>query len=267
MASYSVKFKTRRVGGHGKGSSNAWTAKILPNRTVDQMELAALIEKENGLSATTVNHVLTCVWLKSMELLRKGCNVRLEGVRLSLQATGTLPYENSPFDPERNSVVVRATTTGTVRDAPRTKQGSQEAYSAAPLLEPVNVLPPPPATTNTSNFSVMDGSLRKNRIITVPSMIFVSGRYILMTPGMADEGVWFVSHVDGSTRQARILANTPVTIDMELDDLPPAGECTMLIRARNGDPVEYAPREIRCVVTISPAATSSSRPARRKRRP
>ena len=263
---HTVRFKTRHVGGHGKSAGDVWTAKILPNRTVDQMQLAVMLAENGGYAADTINYILTHMWLKIIDLLRMGCNVNLDGVRFSLQATGTLPYANAEFDPERNHIVARATIARILRDAPRTRKEAVESHAKTPLLKPVNVLP---RSIGTTKLTLVDSRALGENIITVPSMIYIAGMRIRVTPGQPDEGVQFISHKDGSAYAARILQNDSGTIDCELDELPPTGEYTLLVRARNGAPLSLAPGEARCVVIVDPdytGAQSAVGKTRRRRR-
>ena len=247
-----VKFKTRHVGGHGKSAGDVWTAKILPNRIIYQKQLAAMLAETGGFPAETIQYLLTHMWLKIIALLQEGCNVYLEGVRFSLQATGTLPYANSEFDPERNRVVARATINEMLRDAPRTKKGPAGSRAKAPLLKPINTLPRHTGKDISNISSVTDDKSWLVDVVTSPSRILVAGIDLLITPGQPDEGVQFVSHKDGSVYVPQITANTIDTIDLKLDELPPPGEYTLLVRSRSGASLSLAPNEARHVIIIDP---------------
>ena len=224
-----------------------------------------MLAENGGYSAETFDYMLLHMWMKIKELLQQGCNVNLDGVRFSLQATGTLPYANSDFDPERNRVVARATINHILRDAPRTKATGSEDRAKTPLLKPVNTLPRSPSSTN---LLVQDTSLCEEKVITVPSKILIAGDDMLITPGRPDEGVQLISRKDGAVHAARILKNDGSSIDVELDNLPPAGEYTLLVRARNGNPLTFAPREMRCIVKVDPDRKSppSGKVAKGKRK-
>lgn len=255
---YIVRFKTRHVGGHGKGAGDVWTAKILPNRTVGQLQLAKMLAADGGMPAETVHYLLTRTWTTIMSLLRQGCNVNLEAVRFSLQATGTFPYENSPFDPDRNGIVVRATTTGVIRKAPRTKQTPQTKRDGLPVLKPVNVLE---HTVSDRHMNVTDDKAFLVNVITAPSRILVAGVDMLISQDRPDEGVQFISRRDGTAYVPRITANTAGTIDLEFDELPPAGEYSMVVRSRSFSmSPSVAPIEHHLAVVIDPAAAARKPP-------
>lgn len=225
-----------------------------------------MLAETGGFPAETIQYLLTHMWMKIISLLQEGCNVYLEGVRFSLQAKGTLPYANSEFDPERNSVVARATINEILRDAPRTKKEPVESKAKTPLLKPINTLPLHIGDRVNSIGSVTDDKSWLVNVITSPSRILVGGVYLLVTPGQADEGVQFVSHKDGSVYVPKITANTTATIDLQLDELPPAGEYTLIVRSRSGADLSFAPNEARIVVTIDPDR-KEDRPGKRRGRP
>jgi hypothetical protein len=226
-----------------------------------------MLAETGGFPAETIQYLLTHMWMKIISLLQEGCNVYLEGVRFTLQATGTLPYANSQFDPERNGVVARATISDILRDAPRTKRAPVESRAKEPLLKPVNTLAPHTGKYISKIGSVTDDKSWLVDVITVPSRILVAGVDLLITPDQPDEGVQFISHRDGSVYVPHVTANTIATIDLQLDELPPAGEYTLLVRSRSGAAMSLAPNEARYVVVIDPSRKENNFKKRRGRPP
>ena len=166
-------------------------------------------------------------------MLKSGRNINMELVGFSINLTGRFGSKDDSFNSSRNSLQVSAYAKPILRDCLKG-------------LSPRNVS----AGLKASIFSVTDDTAFEEGVVTAASKVLVAGVDILIDAENADEGVWVLDAKGNEVATPTVLANTVGTLDLDFGQLPPDGEYTLLVKARSGASLDYAPATARKTITV-----------------
>ena len=213
-----------------------WQGAPLLGETVTTNEVAAGVSDETRLDITDVKYIIDKTGKVVTSFVKDGKNVDLDFVAFVIAMQGGLDSADAAFDPERNSLVVRA-------------------HARPPLRDCLNGVKTRNVTNglNAKILSVMDNAAMTEGVITVPSKILMVGNNILIGTANADEGVWLLAKNGDVVATPQVLANDASTLDLALAELPPDGEYVLMVKARSGASTDFAPATARRIVNIRAA--------------
>ena len=166
-------------------------------------------------------------------MLKSGRNVNLETVGFSINLKGKFGSKDDAFSPSRNTLAVSAYAKPILRDC---LKGVSLRNVTSGLKANV--------------FSVTDDHALVEGVVTVASRVLVAGVDILITAGNDDEGVWVLDRTGEIAATPTVLANTVGSLDLDLGELPPDGDYTLVVKTRSGASTDYAPATARKSFTI-----------------
>lgn len=222
MNSTAMLYQTRKCSGIVAGLPVGWIGQIVPNGTASSDEVAALVADQTRQSVSDVVYTNAKTGEAVRRLLRSGKCVNLDWVAFQIALTGAFERVDSGFDPDRNSLVVRAHARQFLRDCladivPRNATNGLKA----------------------SIQSVIDSAAKAEGVITT-STVYVAGLNILVGDA-PDEGVWLMSKNGDIAATPEIAANDASTMDLSFGELPPDGNYVLVIKARSGASSDFAP--------------------------
>ena len=235
MKPAAMLYQTRKCSGIASGHSAGWIGQILINGTATPEEVAALVAEQTRQTVSDVMYTNTKTGEAVRLLLRSGQNVNLDWVAFVISLTGSFDRVDSGFDPDRNSLVVRAHARQFLRDC------------LADII-PRNVTNGLVAAVQ----SVIDSTASAEGIIRT-SAVYVAG-YNILVGDAPDEGVWLVAKDGTIAATPAIVANNAATMNLEFAELPEDGTYTLLVKARSGASLDFAPATAKRVVTVNTAS-------------
>ena len=226
-------FKTYKVVNEAISEQPFWVAKPVLNASVTLGDVAQSVAASKGVSTEDVMYILRSAKNVVVEMLKSGRNVNLELVGFSINLNGAFSSKDDSFKPSRNSLQVSAYAKPILRDC----------LNGVSLRNVTGGL-------KSSLFSITDDAARVEGVVTVASKVLVAGVDILIGPENADEGVWVLDGKGDEVAAPTVIANTVGTLDLDLGELPPDGEYTLVVKARAGASTDYAPATARKNFTI-----------------
>ena len=228
-------YQTRRCAGVVEPNPQKWIGQVLTNGTASSEEVAALVAENTRQSISDVMYTNTKTGEAIRMLLRAGRNVNLDWVAFTIALTGSFLSVDDGFAPGRNALMVRAHARPFLRDClasvtPRNATGGLKA----------------------SIQSVIDSAAQSEGTITTTT-VYVAGLNIHVDDN-PDEGVWLVTKDGTIVATPTIVANDATTMDLAFAALPDDGSYTLVIKARSGASVDYAPAVARRGVTVRAAS-------------
>lgn len=94
-----------------------YLGEVVPVGTCDTDQIVKEIAANLGMTEPMVRMFLSAMIEEIVELLKMGNKVETPFGLMKPAISGTMPYEDSPFDPKRNEVYVRVTPPKKLRDA------------------------------------------------------------------------------------------------------------------------------------------------------
>lgn len=225
-------FTTTKCAWTGTGEEQRWQAHLNLKNSVGYQAIAVDVARELNMNPYTVAGVYRFTDKAIINRLQQGSTVNFELFGFRVGVTGSLPYSDSPFDSDSNSLRVSAYAKPPLRDclsgvSPRnTKQG-----------------------LSASIVSIMDSAAQIEGMITVPTRVLVGGKNIMMGDN-ADEWCALLSKAGEIVARPTVLANTGSTLDLDFGELPPDGDYVFVVRARNHASTDFAPASARIAVSI-----------------
>lgn len=229
----SIMFRTHKVVNEAISEQPFWVAKPILGPSVSVGQIAQAVAAERGITTDDVLYVYRRTDAIVAEMLKSGRNVNMELVGFSINLTGRFGSKDDSFNSSRNSLQVSAYAKPILRDCLKG-------------LSPRNVS----AGLKASIFSVTDDTAFEEGVVTAASKVLVAGVDILIDAENADEGVWVLDAKGNEVATPTVLANTVGTLDLDFGQLPPDGEYTLLVKARSGASLDYAPATARKTITV-----------------
>lgn len=230
-----IMFYTRKCKGVAIGDTPTWQGFAYANGTASPEEVAAAVAEGTRQSVSDVMYTNTKTGEAIRTILRSGRNVSLDWVAFVIALTGSFERLDSDFDADRNSLVVRAHARPFLRDC------------LADII-PRNVTNGLVAAVQ----SVIDSTASAEGIIRT-SAVYVAG-YNILVGDAPDEGVWLVAKDGTIAATPAIVANNAATMNLEFAELPEDGTYTLLVKARSGASLDFAPATAKRVVTVNTAS-------------
>ena len=228
-------FHTRKCKGVAIGDTPTWQGFAYANGTASPEEVAAAVAEGTRQSVSDVMYTNTKTGEAIRTILRSGRNVSLDWVAFVIALTGSFERLDSDFDADRNSLVVRAHARPFLRDC------------LADII-PRNVTNGLVAAVQ----SVIDSTASAEGIIRT-SAVYVAG-YNILVGDAPDEGVWLVAKDGTIAATPAIVANNAATMNLKFAELPEDGTYTLLVKARSGASLDFAPATAKRVVTVNTAS-------------
>ena len=238
MTARSIGFITKKIAGHGRRDASVpaeWTALMLAARSVDEDEFCEAVASRTRQNAAEVKYIFSMASSVLLDYLRQGCHVNLSDVGFALALTGKFPSADAAADPSRNSVRVTV----------HAKSSLAKAVALSEL-NLVNMAHPLEAHI----FSVMDATLNVAGVISDATHVLITGEGLLVDGSAGDEGVWIVDADGNQVAEGRIMENDSASIECAFDEMPPAGNYRIEVRARNGAEKSFAPAMVRKIVEV-----------------
>ena len=233
MNSNALMFKTHKVKNETISEQPFWVAIPVRRARVSTGQIAQAVAESRGIPAEDVLYVYRRTDEIVAEMLKSGRNVNLEMVGFSINLTGIFASKDDAFNPSRNALEVSAYAKPILRDC----------LKGVSLRNVTSGL-------KASVFSVTDDQTFVEGLVTVASRVLVAGVDIFITAGNADEGVWVFDSNGEIAAAPTVLANTVGSLDLDLGELPPDGDYTLVVKARSGASMDYAPATARKSFTI-----------------
>ena len=202
-----------QVTGNGVYQSHVTSAGVCDTDT-----LAADVAANLKDSAAYIATVLREAGHSANKFLKEGQRVVIDGIcRLEINAEGSAPAEDSPWDPKENRLVVNAIANAAVRDA-------------AKDIVPENVLKP----VAIQLLGAQDQTTLEQNAVTKGNTLLLHGKYVKITSANADEGVFVVKGTD--EHRLTVTASSQGTIDATVPDGVPADRYDRIeVRGRAGN--------------------------------
>ena len=237
MGAINIGYSTKKIAGRGsmEGAVPAWSAQILPVRSVDEDEFCAAVAQRTRQSAAEVGFMLSTASDVLLDFLRQGCHVNLSDIGFGLALTGTFPSADASPDASRNEVRISAHAKPTFAKSIKLDELNL-VNTAVPLVARI--------------FSVMDVTLQRDGVIADPSRVLITGEGLRVDPAADDEGVWIVDPAGNRVATGTIIENDAATLDCSFAELPPAGAYRIEVNARNGAAASFAPAVVRKSVEV-----------------
>lgn len=226
-------FKTHKVENKAISEQPFWVASPILNASVPMGHVAQAVAESKGVSTEDVLYILRSTNNVVVEMLKSGRNVNLEIVGFSINLNGSFASKDDSFKASRNGLVVSAYAKPILRDC--LKGVSLRNVSSG---------------LKASIFSVTDDAAFEEGVVTVTSRVLVAGVDIFIDSANADEGVWILDGKGNEVATPTVLANTVGSLDLDLGELLPDGEYTLVVKARSGASTDYAPAMARRNFTI-----------------
>ena len=227
------EFNTTRCVGQAAGDTPLWQGRIALGKSVGIGRIASDVAERMHIDPFNVLHVYRCTDDEIVRKIRQGCTVNMELVGFSIQVTGSFATADADFDTSRNALVVGAYAKSRLKNC------------LADII-PHNTI----QGLTASIISVQDNVALREGVITVASKVLVGGRNLLIGNN-ADEWCRLLTKTGEVAATPTVLANTGGTLDLDFGELPPDGEYTLVVSARNGASSDLAPAIARKAVTIS----------------
>jgi len=229
-------FTTQKAAIPMHGDISYWVGRAIRGRTATSEEVAAAVAEKLRLSPSDVKYIYTKTGEIVREIIIGGRNVNLDWVAFTVSLIGSFEKRDSPFTAGRNMLMVRAHSRTGLRDclANVTPRNVTDGLKAAIL-------------------SVMDNVAMEECVLTVPSKVLVAGNNILIDSTHDDEGVSLLSKNGDVVATPTILSNDASTLDLDFGELPPDGSYTLVVKARTGASMDFAPAVARRNVTVRKA--------------
>ena len=230
-------FKSAKSRFSKSDGSPVWQGIPQPGKPKTQADLYAESARQAHMDVADIAYVDQKMRGVLIAFLLDGYPVVLDWFGLNYAFTGPLDSADDDFDPNRNSIVVRA-------------------YSRPPLRDCHSEMKVRNVTSGlkASILSVTDNAAMEENVITVPSKVLVAGNNILVNIENQDEGCWLAKKNGDIIAAAQILANDASSLDLAFAELPPDGEYVLVVKARSGASTDYAPAIARRTVTVRSAA-------------
>ena len=213
-----VTFTNNRISDAIAGESQKFQSKITSAGVCDTDTLAAEVAanlKDSAAYIGTVQRELTNAAKRHIAL---GQRVTIDGLcRLEIAAEGSAPAEDTPWDPERNRLVVNAIPYAEIRDAARG-------------IVPENVLKP----VAVQLLGAQDATTLEQNAVTKGNTLLLQGKNVRITAANADEGVFVVKGADAF--RLTTVSSTQGTVDCTVpDDVPADTYDRIEVRGRAGN--------------------------------
>ncbi len=228
-----LMFKTHKVENEVISEQPFWVAKPILNASVSIGQVAQAVAESRGVSTEDVLYILRRASGVVVEMLKSGRNVNLELVGFSINLNGAFSSKDDSFRQSRNALRVSAYAKPVLRDCLKDVR-----------LRNVT------GGLKASVFSITDDAARIEGVVTVASKVLVAGIDILIDAEHADEGVWILDGKGNEVAMPTVIDNTVGTLDLDLGELPPDGEYTLVVKARSGASTDYAPATVRRNFTV-----------------
>ena len=229
-----LMFKTHKATGITVADMPYWLGNAVLRPSVSYAQIAKLVAADRNMPVEDVLYIYRHTDERIIQMLQSGHNVNMESVGYSINLTGKFDSMDDTFDLGTNAMVVSAYAKPIVRDCMKG-------------IKPRNVT----GGLKASIGSVTDDHAYEVNTITVPSRVLVAGVDLLINTENVDEGVWLFNKDGTLAATPTILANTIGDIDLDFGELPPDGEYTLVVKARSGASVDYAPASARKTVTVA----------------
>jgi len=233
MNNNSLMFKTHKVKNDAIAERPFWVAKPVLGASVELGQVAQEVAQSKGITTEDVLCILRRTDNVVVEMLKSGRNVNLELVGFSINLKGKFDSKDDAFSPLRNAMEVSAYAKPILRDC-------MKGVSARNVTSGLKA----------SVFSVTDDHALVEDVVTVASRVLVAGVDILVTAGNADEGVWVLDSDGEIAVTPTVLANTVGSLDLDFGELPEDGDYTLVVKARSGASIDYAPATARKSFTV-----------------
>ena len=228
-----LMFKTHKVENEAISEQPFWVASPILNASVSMGHVAQAVAESKGVSTEDVLYILRSTNNVVVEMLKSGRNVNLEIVGFSINLNGSFASRDDSFNASRNAIVVSAYAKPILRDCLKDVR-----------LRNIT------SGLKANVFSVTDDTAFEEGVVTTASKVLVAGVDILIDSANADEGVWILDGKGNEVSAPTVLANTVGSLDLNLGELPPDGEYTLVVKARSGASADYAPATARRNFTI-----------------
>lgn len=204
------------VSGAISGDKQLFQSKIISTGTVSFDDLVNEVAENIKDKASVVGSILAETGAVIKRHLGEGNRIAADNFgQIAIYGQGSSPFEDAPWDPSRNSLVVRATLAAAIRDA-------------AKDLVPENVLKP----VTIQVLGVQDAETLEQNILTLGHTALLQGKNLKINKENQEEGVYLVK--GESEYKLEVTDSSAGTIDANVDGVPADEGYRLEVRGRAG---------------------------------